>query len=671
MPILAPLLVVALLTATAYGIGAHDGATQETQLAASVTGVTSAGTPISAGGAPSSKSEAVSDQVANKQCDKQQPPYKRYDPEHKYGTVTVVKNGKRDTFFNLHGKPCSGPQIKGGICTRENFCDGSQAQCEQDIMKRTGKCEIKGEAKKIQLASTETKGLLSGSAQTRGQTPEQTPEIRGRAPGDTVTANAYKPDTPTQTTPTQTNRANVSGSNATQKLDEIARPIAPSQTTPLSTQAAQRGQVQVPGPAQTGQVAQISPTSPTAPGGAAFKPSGASGLPPGSTPPQNTFPTAPYTNPYAAKPSTDSSGSRNTGRTGASNLMRNFNASTIFSGITNFVSNVFTGTRSGQSAGQTIVQHIEQPSVAQPVMVQTPQQRPIGINQPVVPELPRAKTNSAILVPENTRLVFRVSRTATETASIETPQLAPPPPGTTEIQTHTLETLSAEAREQGLPSPFVFGEIASTTSVEDATQLLVKRISDLAPAPQQTTFAPASTTRRASSLVDLFHAISIPELLDAISQGSLDLIKRVAAKGTPGDAQIISGRVQGRIDLPQQTMQTSFGVRASNAAPSAQDASSPVPSAVKRAGTESTGYQERVEQNPTVVFSDTSVIHRTESTYIPLVRPTFVFGDVVPVPEHKEAASTAPTFLELVVKNGAKQIRSLIATVWGFILPPR
>jgi hypothetical protein len=152
-------------------------------------------------------------------------------------------------------------------------------------------------------------------------------------------------------------------------------------------------------------------------------------------------------------------------------------------------------------------------------------------------------------------------------------------------------------------------------------------------------FRAASTTPRASALVEVFHAISISDLLDAITQGSVDIIKRVLGRGEPetplkvvqyDERPIVPAQKERPATLPlsdetSPIEEDATALRTSDARPN-ESTSVPGRAATQR------GFTERLRDNPVSIFQESAIVYQVHG-HVPLIQSPRAFPDIVPIPQ--------------------------------------
>jgi hypothetical protein len=153
-------------------------------------------------------------------------------------------------------------------------------------------------------------------------------------------------------------------------------------------------------------------------------------------------------------------------------------------------------------------------------------------------------------------------------------------------------------------------------------------------------FRAASTTPRASALVEVFHAISISDLLDAITQGSVDIIKRVLGRGEPetplkvvqyDERPIAPAREEQPAALPLREgaspiEEDATASRTSDAQPKESMENVPSRTATQR------GFTERLRDNPVSIFQESAIVYQVHG-HVPLIQSPRAFPDIVPIPQ--------------------------------------
>lgn len=668
MPVLAPLMVVVAFAVLIQGMTA-DIPSKIDQLAAGAVGdLNSLG--INPTGAAKSTSN-YDTTAADKQCPKETETSKyRHD---KPMDKPFVENKK--TIQNLYGKPCKSDFVDAK-CSSANVCNGGLEGAKCFGSSGWKKCEATHPSvralqttQSAQLGGTQVPG--GSAAPTENQLAElgknktpTTPTTPSNTTGRGINQALTNPQsTPAATTPAakpsvENQLSNLSG-------NPVAQPTVPQTNLPQSTRIASMGQQPAfnPTAAQT-----ITPGIQQAPTPA---------ITPGATVPsaQTTFPRAPFTNtglptqnnPYTPTPSpSPRSGSS---RSGFNNFFSNiFSSGSSFSGITSFVTSFVSSASSQSQQQQPVVQQVVKPIVVLP-------QKNAGTSQvqtPITPTQNQINPRPIVLIYENP------SARPREIGGV-------PIPDVPEIRISTMESpLSAEFIERipqntdRIPERIVSREYIEpptifatgvTSTIESMKDAFVEKISVPASTKENAKFSAVPMTPPSTSVVQRFHAISIPDLLDAITQGSFDLIRRVLARGQPENATIVTRRGDTPTSPVVGDRSESFGPEVDASAELAN-----VPGSQARgdnAQTPVVSPRERMEQiirrDPAEVFREASPAHRTANApaEVPIVVERRVFGSAVPVPEPPRTQYERPAVF-VAFDNAVASIKNVFRSAFSW-----
>lgn len=485
--------------------------------------------------------------IASKQCIK--PPTTQYVyRSDKPWNKAFSENGK--TYFNLYGKPCEGPLVRGS-CSREHYCDATLPGSSCFIGDKWVSC--RKPEQNVQVASLNTGTASDGSPSTAiakadTQAPPQATGLKSPA---SATAGANIDNA--FTNPTNANPAPViqsSQTSATQGLNDLTNTVAPTGNQPVSSGPTSiTQQLERPAFASNPALTQQQTVSPiTAGPSAAVQPSvnPAASLPTtrfGSITPVSSFRDTSVTNPVAVQRpsfmqnirSQFSSGSNS----GGGNIAKLFAVDTLLNGLASFL----RVDNSANTSRPTIVQNVinvivpaqtnvvaatTQPNIARPQQTAPP----VSITNRDLPVLRVAQTYrvsdstsinigtavDVIVLQKNSQSLDTALERFLSSYNSETP-LEHIAPATDTVQIEPairIKTLSAES---------------SSTS-----QRIYKMLDQHVVAFATTTrgdFTPASSTPRSVSVIQASHIISLPELLDVISQRSTVLLDRFLAKDAP------------------------------------------------------------------------------------------------------------------------------------------
>lgn len=442
-----------------------------------------------------------------------------------------------------------------------------------------------------------------------------------------------------------------------------------------------RDPVFTPGPIQNAG-STINPTAPTSVANAGF-PAGQPrpNLPAGT---QNTF-QSPTRNPFGSnntspfnRPNSPFGNSSGTNRpTGFSNLFANgFSATGLLNGITNLIGNLVAPQREQTVVQNTIVQ-IVQPSGQQgsaqnngTVRVQ---------QQTVVPTFQTPNeviTITEVQLPEGAPAVLAIPRTVGGAVDIAALEKYVEEYGTSSIPALLNENVStAQAPPPSaipvreLPTPTVFAPTGTSSTLGDIRQSFAEttRIAGGALGPVSE-FREVPRGAREVSTREFFREISIPALLEAITDGSARFVRWVFGQESPDTSNSGSGgptleEFVGDVRPSFPTGNTPVGTPTGVTGSQVSD----VTNAPQR--TAEVRIEDRLREDPAATFRDASPAHRGG----PVARelPRNIYPDMLPVPVRGERASSTPSFLQLVVENGAREIKNLFTTLWNFVVPPR
>lgn len=440
---------------------------------------------------------------------------------------------------------------------------------------------------------------------------------------------------PVTNTPTKLATAPASNPPSAQNtFNNPTTKLATAQTPTTNTAAGQTGNTSIGG----NKVAAGSGTGNTGTGANAGSSGSARGTS-GSTPGSNT----PAPN---AKPNLSTS-IRNAFQGG-------LNATSIVNGVVNLVSNVISG--GGRSSSQTIVQAVDNANTrttntraSERVTGQA--QSNGNANAALNAQEPFANSASnqvsSFILPENAPAVLSADREIVDIFSIANQSFEFPEefatdglassdtsaPSSVSVEsilpadnTSTDPTPNGPAQNRGTTTSMIARELQqqyTLTAIDGSGNPLVA----------QNSFAPLPQPERSRSVVEVFHAISIPNILETISQGSVDFILRILKRDSPKNTVVYTEWEKDPVVpvqrgaapvLPDGTYpaQTIVGGSvAQNTSGPRGDANAPVVS-----------YEERLRETPAAVFTDSSPAHRA-AEHVPMVNRAFVFDSLLPVPE--------------------------------------
>lgn len=701
MPALAPVILVAVLSFAAFATDSFEPAAS-TQLAAigGAIDVPTSPSTASLGTSPG----AVDPQIADKQCVPETAGRKYFKTTDRTKWNTIVQDPTTKTeFFNLYGKPCKGPIMKGAgspvidaFCSKANYCDGSMPGTKCTIEGKVTDCKqyaVRG----MDTATAMNNGTMNDGSILGKVSSEPKAPIDTKTPvtGNDVTKAAYEaPKVPTsQPAPTSPVRTEspikqIDAIGATNPASQQSIPASPlGQTTkePIINPATTRNVVTNPvqsGPIQTGQV----PTG-------KFPTGATTGINPTRTGPiaQNTFSRSPLggsplggSNPITPSP-TRSSGS-SFGR-----LLTNFSIASIFSGMTNALNSVVN---SATQPKQTVVQNTTVVNVTpQPAVQQTPRN-----TQLPTPQLSNFNPGqfaenlgtTPLTIEEITRGTSVTARDIGKAVNINIPDIADTSAsssetyvGETPFYTITPAPISASssvsAEYISAPAFFTASATSSLDSVESIRGAFTQRIDGLEPIKiTNGEFHAEKPVQRTTSVVELFTEINIPDIFTALVEAPADFFRKLLGRGTP-EARIVTTD-RGSAPVPTFDNEPAPAFDGSSETSPASTATGGSGAVATTQGQMSAGSQnddrvraaitERLEKEPEAAFREVSPVHRGDS-YVPPAKPGNIYPDVLPVPTKKDAPSQAPGVLELVVKNGAKELKNLFTTLKNVILPPR
>ncbi|TSC61352.1 MAG: hypothetical protein Athens041674_806, partial [Parcubacteria group bacterium Athens0416_74] len=323
----------------------------------------------------------------------------------------------------------------------------------------------------------------------------------------------------------------------------------------------------------------------------------------------------------------------------------------FFGGIASFFSGIVSG---GGGGGQTTivqnrVQYVPRP-VVRPTTIIVQQGQPTNVPQQTQATAsardPETTTRLQVRVPETPRVYIattlddgeaiqtEVSRpTITlDRTPLELPRLidASPTEVTSSASSRTLRDTPAET-----PTLLIQGMGSSTENIRRAF------VEKIAPSSVSTKmadgFRAASSTPRASALVQVFHAISISDLLDAITQGSVDIIKRVLGRGEPETPLKVVQYDQRPIARAREERPAALPLSDGALSAESETATSRAPEArptESGPGSVATqhGYTERLRDNPVSIFQESAIVYQVHGR-VPLIQSPRAFPDIVPVPQ--------------------------------------
>lgn len=668
MPVLAPVLLVAVLAFGAYSIGATTPLVDIVDIhgQAAQAGATAA---APSGNAGTSNSESFDDQVANKQCPK---------PTVKNGAQEVYRKDKMldspfqeggRNYYNLYGTPCEGPMVRA-FCSNENYCDAKvfgNSECK--IEGKWQKCKTPAGA---QYASIENGTACPGCTSAPddrlanlGNEPPPPPQSTSPANGSQQINQAYQPSSPQPTSPSSPGAARPT---PVQQLENVTPAQQQTMTNPVDRYTNPGGQRFEPGPIQnTGSA--IQPTSP-APTGSTFQP--------GQTRPnfpsgqQNTFqnpqrnsffqnrsnpfnrPTTPFGNTGAGA---------DTRRTGFSNLFANgFSASGLLNSFTNLIGNIIAPPKQQTVVQNTIVQ-IVQPATQQnservippTSSVRVPQETSAPLETVSVPE---------IRLPQGSRAIIAVPRTVGGEIDIAKLQQLADEYGTSSAPTILIDDVAAPTAAPIIPTPDLIGPASTSSSLSEVRQSFAETVAiarGMQDAPAM--FRPVPSDARSAEEVEFFHAVSIPKLLDAISDGSARFVRWVFGQDAPRSAGTGAQTLEEFVGEARPALPSEGGsVAPGSSGPTGPAQGAQQPTVDRAAPTRA----DRLAPGLDASFRDVSPAH---SGPIPRALPENIYPDVLPVPVRESGASSGPSFLQLVIENGAKELRALFLTLWNFVVP--
>lgn len=575
-------------------------------------------------------------------------------------------------YTNLYGKPCESDYVKA-FCSAENKCNGaiSGSKCFDGLMWRD--CKIGDpHVEAVKVADLNNSGTnLSGQQDRPIQQPQSganqfnTAQTSQPVQNQTGVGDAYK----TQTTPGNQNpTANPSTAvSNTGQLNNIAN--TPTQTQQSgATQFNQAGTGQVTQQAQGNLTPTVQPTTnnPTRVATNQTNPNPSA---------QNTFRTGANTagNTGSSASTRGSSGSTgatgNTGSTGSTGSKSNsfssgvrnaftggLNGYSIVSGITNFVSGLISGSSSGNSGSSQRVQTNQnvqptravtnsqsQTNVASNQTNNSAQQTNMSGNIQYDYRTPQVNADNGYN-PLGSLSSFDVGEIAniatTPDYQNDTEDISDASPDSPTAVAPSIDTRALFQRiESGEGRATIVIEgvqqtYASTTALE-VKQEFVSRISRLAAQEvtgSQNSFASSQPVQQSRTFIDVFHAVSIPTILDTIAKGSVDFILSFIRDSAPENNVVYTERD----DLPVAPITSGDapmlpgGNADTRTGASAQVAQNAPEGNIARQA-QPVAYGDRLRETPVAVFADTSPTHR-DSTYVPTHRPLATF-EVLPIPE--------------------------------------
>ncbi len=642
-----------------------------------------------------SASSIVSPDIANKECPEPQSRggiqevYRADKPQN----TTYVENNR--IYRNLYGKKCEGPLVISS-CVAPNDCNEKAAGAKCRINGAWQDCKTPDNIREASVRTVQSDASPIGSAASQlGQQPAQTPSV-GSMPGSHITNEAL--GTNAQGSPADIRAAVAASRSAPNSIDRLenfsGQGTAPAvSNVPTPGQQSQRfglnpglSQSIAPGsPLNTGPV----PTLPTGVPRPAF-PTGPIAAPSPSPTLQNTFrPGATpnpvlqpgsISNPRPQLPQQPQPPSASRPSFFRSTIDRTFGSQSLFGSLVSSIARVADAVVIRQPpAHDTIVQTTRPVSPPVIVVVQTPQ-----LQQPTqqLVFVPTLSENYVINATSSTRFsTFPLGEGETRTVG-------------SLVRTDVLQQLAREFADGApMPTPISGNSVSSTHVQTGAPGVSQSNVGALLPedaaapdvAKQTFALTPTSTPihtadfriatsdRRTVSIVENFFAVPIPELLEVIGQGSIDAIRKFFARIQP-DKKVVETRRPAERVLPLPTAANpSFG-DASADVPGTSAPTRPVatdPSAGERIVSQPPVpsphvFDNVVRQGPAWVFERTPTVPR-----VARVDGAKVYPNVIPVPEPREDRPSGPSFLELVVTNGAKELKNLFSFLWNIILPER
>lgn len=559
MPALAPAFLLIALTLAAFSQLPVDRG----NLAAAVGDIPSSPSSATSG---SGGSGSVSPDIANKQCPKPPAPQYVYKSDKPWNK-TFTENGK--TYFNLYGKPCEGPLIKT-FCTRENFCDGSLKEAKCLIEGKWSACT---KPKDVQVAS-----LNNGTASDASRLPEigsgttapkpttnPTPSPAGQNVND---AFANRPTTPTTpTTPTGAT-APAATTPASTRLSEIGSGSASAPQTTGSGSAQPSGSAFTSNPSLT----QQRPLTPTSGAGTAGTPT----RNPQPTTPPRTFgtPLKPASFPYSAPSRAEST------RTST-------NSFSLLDTFVNTISNFLSGSGSSNNSRTVVVQNVIN---VVPTQQNTTSQQPIIVPQQVAQQSLQGNQNNSrgqnevvtpITIPyqrltaraldigsASTINMTQISLRSQESAGSVLDVVLARDDSATDARAPMQQASSSVRAEPNVARDMQTG----STSIQIPATSTADSISIATTANKKDEFVGASSTRREISIVQFFHIISLPGLLDAISTRSTAILDRFLRRGAP-ESNVISTYIEEGIPYSPSKDTTPFPTNTSSPSETTTDES--------------------------------------------------------------------------------------------------
>jgi hypothetical protein len=640
------------------------------------------------------------DDTADRQCPK--PPTDQYVyRSDKPKNHTYEENGK--FYFNLYGKPCKGPVLRGSnvvvdaFCREEEFCDATMEGSKCDTGKGLGGCELFTTQDRFRVAQTPgTPGASTADVPIGGRTNSPLPQAG--APETSVTnapastqqiRDVYAPPASTPAQP-----ASPFQPSASSRLADIASPSRNVDQSPLPTRTSVTQLTQGPaltpgvGTAGFGPNTSAGVPQPTFPSGGIFAPPPAPTL-------QNTFQSGVAPNPVLqpvgpnARPTVPYTPGSPTYSGGASRpsffvstMNSAFGPGSFFSSLVSSLTRVTTN---------VVVQPAPVQNTVVQVQIVQPTPRPTVVVMQTPPPQPRQQLIFVPSLPENYVLVATSSaRFASFTSGASGQRTS----GSL-VRTSVLEQLLAE-RDYALPSGNAAPVRGLETALRHATTTLQQRAADMsvlfpgdssAPdrakqtfvltgtaTPSIADFRIATSDRRTVSIVENFFPVPIPELLEVIGQGSLDAIRRFLARIQP-DRYVVETRRGAERVLPlPPTEQPPFGGvvvldSTNRSSPNRLSGADPSPrgtNALARDVLAPQVFDTAVRENSAWVLGRAQI-----APPVVVLDAERIYPDIVPVREPIPTGPARPTFLELVVTNGVKELKNLFSFVWNIILPSR
>lgn len=618
---------------------------------------------------------SISPDIANKQCPKPPAPQYVYKSDKpKYQAFT--ENNK--TYFNLYGKPCEGPLVKT-ICTKENFCDGSVKEARCLIEGKWTEC---AKPKGVQVASlnngtasdvsSRLPDVGSGTTAPKPAT-NPAPAPAGQGVNDSF---ASRPTTPTAPTNPTGATAPSAATPASARLSEIGSGSASAPQTTGSGSAQSSGSAFT----SNSSLAQQQPLTPVGgTSGSAGKPGTATRNPQPTTP-SRTFgaPLKPASFPYSAPTRTESA---------RSSTNSFFLLDTFVSTISNFLS----GSGSSNNSRPVVVQNVinvvptqRNTTAQQPIIVpqQTTQQSNQGglnsqraqseIVMPVTIPYQRLTARALDIGSASTINMTQISLRSQESAGSVLDVVLARDDSATDARAPMQQASSSVRAEPNVARNMQTG----STSIQIPATSTADSISIATTANKKDEFVGASSTRREISIVQFFHIISLPGLLDAISTRSTAILDRFLRRGAP-ESNVVSTYIEEGIPYmpPKETIPFPSNASSSSDATSDESRGNVASRAASGEGRTLAEAAVAAEFTQTLRKGSAWVLYVAsddplDRQFVAEVPTSEAFKTIVPIPQVQRETGVRIDFNSITktVDNAVKKVRKILSDTLNLVI---